>query len=99
MAPAAISPALLPHISKLDDDEESAFIGGPPFFWITLRVFRGSSFLFSTLIIPIVGLLYSSNYFPTIVQFIIVMPGGIFAQARSVFSTFFSGQGSPRNIA
>ena len=92
MVPAAINTALYPHISRLEDDDESALLVAR-LFRMTLLILTASSLFLSALIKPVVDLLYGSPYSPIIVPFLIIIPGVILAQAGSVFSTFFSGQG------
>ena len=94
VVPGAINTALFPHVSRLDDDDESALLVAR-LFRITLLVLTGSSLFLSALIRPVVDLLYGSAYSQAIVPFLIIIPGVIFARAGSVFSTFFSGKGRP----
>lgn len=94
MVPAAINTALFPHLSRLEDDDESALLVAY-LFRVTLLIVTGSSLILSLAIKPVVELLYGADYFPIIVPFLVMIPGIIFAQAAVVFSTFFSGLGRP----
>lgn len=94
MVPAAINTALFPHVARLDDELEGAYLVAR-LFRITLLILTGTSILLAITITPLVNLLYGSIYLPMIVPFLIIIPGVVLSQAATIFSQFFSGVGRP----
>ena len=94
MVPVAVNTALFPHVSRLDDKDESGLLVAR-LFRVTLLILVASSLCLSALIKPVVFLLYGSAYYPLIVPFLIMIPGVVLVQSALVFSTYFSGLGRP----
>ena len=94
MVPGAIGALLFPTVSNIEDINQSRKL--------TARAFRVSFLILlffgailSVFIKPIVFVLYGKDYLPMIVPFLIVIPGLVFSQSTSLFTSYFSGTGRP----
>lgn len=94
MVPTAINTALFPHVTRLDDESEGAYLVAR-LFRIALLILTGTSIFLSMTITPVVNLLYGSIYLPMIAPFLIIIPGVVLSQAATIFSQFFSAVGRP----
>ncbi|MAD95616.1 MAG: hypothetical protein CML33_09015 [Rhodobacteraceae bacterium] len=94
MVPTAINTALFPHVTRLEDELESASLVAR-LFRITLLILTCTSVLLTIAITPLVNVLYGVNYLPIISPFLIIIPGVVLSQSATIFSQFFSGVGRP----
>jgi O-antigen/teichoic acid export membrane protein len=92
IVPNAIGTLLFPRVSKSEDIKQSRDLTARA-FRLTFLILLISGGILAAIIKPMVYILYGKDYLPLITPFWIVLPGLVYSQSTSVFTSYFSGIG------
>ena len=97
MIPKAVNFILFPRVSKSNKTKNN--------IELTLRSFRviflillSLGLVLAIIAKPLVFVIYGEDYLPMVLPFLTMLPGFIFSQSTSVFSSYFAGVGRPNLI-
>jgi O-antigen/teichoic acid export membrane protein len=95
--PSALSAVLYPRLSKLTHGDAAELTVRA--FRVTLLLLGAIGVVAAVLIRPAVHLLYGAAFIPTVVPFLIMLPGLVISSATTVFSQYFQGTARPLAMA
>ena len=95
--PVALSAVLYPRLSKLEHGDAARLTVRS--FRVLLLLLGAAGVAAAALIRPAVHVLYGAAFLPTVVPFLIMLPGLAISSATTVFSQYFQGTGRPLAMA
>jgi O-antigen/teichoic acid export membrane protein len=95
--PSALGAVLYPRLAKLSGSDAADLTARA--FRVLLLLLLGAGVAAAVAIWPAVRLLYGVEFLPTVVPFLIMLPGLVLASATTVFAQYFQGVGRPLALA